>query len=150
MFPDQFAGFAIKRLYDIAGVDQINNAVIDQRSWFGIPFVHIPDPFKGQVAHIFLVDLIKRAVRMRIVITPMHRPVIWAGIAQHGIGQGHKWNEVFGVACHRQSFGSGRFSALTPGYHRRNIIGNFKIGLRRKGGDDAVDAILTEDVCNEV
>ena len=32
------------------------------------------------------------------------------------------------------------------GYHRRDIIGNFKTGLRRKGGDDAVDAILTKDV----
>ena len=55
----QTVRFAIKRLYDVAGVDQINNAVIDQRSLPNL-FVHIPDPFKERLPTFSGADLIKR------------------------------------------------------------------------------------------
>ena len=112
MFPDQFASFAIKRLYDVAGVDQINNAVIDQRSWLRIPFVHIPDPFKGRLPR-FLVDLIKWAARMSIVLCADASASRWAGSCSMASVR-HKRNGVFGVACDGQSFGGGRFRSLTP------------------------------------
>ena len=81
---------------------------------------------QGSVAY-FLVDLIKQAVDAHSNYADASASHLgWDRAA--GIGQGTN-GQVFGVACHRQSFRSGRFRALTrattPRYYRQ-----FQTGLR--------------------
>ena len=98
VLPDEFASFAIQRLDNVTGINQVDNPVVDQWRGFRVALMHIPDPLKGQVAHIVLVDLIERAVGVGVIVATMHGPVIGAGVSQHGIAKRDKGHKILGVS----------------------------------------------------
>ena len=100
VLPDEFASLAVQRLDNVTGINQVDNPVVNQRRRFRVALMHIPDPLKGQVAHIALVDLIERAVGVGVVVATMHGPVVRAGVSQHGIAKRDEGHKILGVTCY--------------------------------------------------
>ena len=87
VFPDQLAGLAVDRLHDVAGVVEIDDAVVhERRGLVGAAFVHRPDPLQAQILDVVGGDLVERAVVRGVVVAPDHQPVAGIGIAQHRVG----------------------------------------------------------------
>ena len=91
MLPDQLARASVKRLHDVAGIDQVNDAVVSKWSRLALAsFVHRPHPRELQSPDIGG-DFGQRAVAPRLVVPTDHQPVARRRISQHRIGD---WNEV--------------------------------------------------------
>ena len=88
--PDQVAGPRVQGLHDVARVDQVDHAVIDDGGGFGGPVVHLPDPFEAKPADVLPGDLAEGAVAVRVVVAPDHQPVGGIGVFEHLVGDGHE------------------------------------------------------------
>src|SRR5439155_5971596 len=83
VLPDQIAGFAVDGLHDVAGVVQIHDAVVHERSGLvRAAFVHRPDPLQLQIPDVVTRDLVEGTVIVRVVVVPNHEPVGGIRIAQ--------------------------------------------------------------------
>ena len=83
-FPNQIAGFAIKRLDDVAGARQIDDAVVhDGRGLVRAGVVHGPGPLQLQIFHVIARDLVERTVAMPLIIAPEDKPVLRRRILEH-------------------------------------------------------------------
>ena len=88
VLPDQVARGRVQRLHDVAGVDEIQRAIVHKRLRLirADIFLHRPDPRELQILHIETRDLGERAVVPRLVIPPGHEPVAWRGVPEHVVG----------------------------------------------------------------
>ena len=83
MFPDQIPCPAIQGLNHVAGIDQIDDAAIHERSGFRVAVVHVPNPLELQSADVARIDLVEPAVALSVVIAPHHGPVRWVRVPEH-------------------------------------------------------------------
>ena len=87
--PDEIARRGVERLQVIAaGVRDVHDSVVDERSELLRPLVHGPHPGQLQIANVAPVDLVERTVRL-VVVGPMdHQPISGVGVPQHRVGNG--------------------------------------------------------------
>ena len=143
VFPEQVAGTTVERLHEVAGVVEIDDAVVDDRCRFACAsLVHRPLPHHPQPPDVRRGDLGQRAVAPRLVVPTNHQPVAGRRIAQHRVGHGDVVLNVAGDgqaatgckrrgACHRNRSGGRRYRSrrtcrcLSPhrGGDRRSLAG---------------------------
>ena len=88
VLPDQLAGAAVERLDDVARVDQIDDAVVDERHGLvrAALFADRPDPGELQILDVVARDLVERAVAPALIVAARHQPVAGGRVAQHRVG----------------------------------------------------------------
>jgi hypothetical protein len=85
IFPDERPVACVQRFYEIAGLWQEHDSVVDERRRFLQARFHRPRPGETEVRDVRRIDLIERAVAPVIVGPPPCEPSAVRWIEQHGL-----------------------------------------------------------------
>ena len=88
VFPDNIAISGIQRQDRRWRRDHVHHAVMHQRDALHRAAGKAPGPREAELVHVLLIDLVERAVALRIVSAAEHQPVIRTGVGQHLLGHG--------------------------------------------------------------
>ncbi len=84
--PDKVAGPAVDRLDDVAAIDHIDDAVVDERRALVGSISDGPHPCEPELLHVVAGDLAKRAVALAVECAAPTQPVFRRGVS----GEAHR------------------------------------------------------------
>src|SRR5258708_29615885 len=81
VFPNQIAGTAVESLHRVAGVGEVDDPVVNDRSGLiRSTVIHGPRPFQTQTLYVAARNLGQWTIAPRLVVTPYHQPVAGIGM----------------------------------------------------------------------
>ena len=86
VLPDEVAAAGVQGLHDVAGVGEVEDAVVHERGRLRDAGLHAPRPREPQFADVAAVDLVEGAVAPPVEGAPPAQPVGGVGVLEHRVG----------------------------------------------------------------